>query len=69
MYRAKTELAWIGLMLVLAGLLTLSWAILQLSEGLRELPRHWWSGLATTPLLAGLALTAIGLVRARHPVD
>ena len=64
MRRASTDVAWIGLALVVLGLMTSSWAILQLSDGLRELGRHWWSALATLPLLAGIGITAIGLVRA-----
>ena len=66
MRQVNTGMGWLGLALVTVGLVTTSWAVLGLSDGLRELGRHWWSGLATLPLFAGIAVTAFGLVRARR---
>lgn len=59
--------AWFGLVLILGGLGSSTWAMGQLAEGVREIPQHWWSSLAVLPLLAGIAVTAVGLFRARRP--
>lgn len=65
MQQMNVGLVWSGLALVIVGLVTTSWAVTELSEGVQELGRHWWSALATLPLFAGIAMTAIGLVRSR----
>ena len=46
MRHVNTGLAWLGLALVTVGLVTTSLAVWELSEGVQELGRHWWSGLA-----------------------
>jgi hypothetical protein len=66
MRHVNTGPLWLGLALLIVGLVTTSWAVLGLSDGLPELGRHWWSSLATLPLLAGLAVIAISLIRARR---
>jgi len=59
--------AWLGLALMVAGVIPALWAAGELSQGLIELPRHWWSALATMPLGLGMVLTTAALLRARRP--
>ncbi|MDQ4070088.1 MAG: hypothetical protein M3203_11540, partial [Actinomycetota bacterium] len=47
----------VAVMLVAVGGVAVTWAVTELQGGIAELPSHWWSGLATVPLLAGLALS------------
>jgi hypothetical protein len=60
-------LAWTGFVLVVAGLFPAAWAIGELAEGVIEVPRHWWSTLSVLPLVAGLFMTAAGLVGLGRP--
>ncbi len=46
----------IGVALIGLGLAGATWSASELSNGLRELPQHWWSTAAVAPALAGLAL-------------
>lgn len=47
--------------LMVVGIGTTWWAMTELADGLRELPSHWWSGLAMAPLLLGLALLGLSV--------
>lgn len=47
--------------LMVVGIGTTWWATTELADGLRELPSHWWSGLAMAPLLLGLALLGLSV--------
>ena len=60
-----TSVAWLGLVLIAAGVIPALWAAGELMGGILEIPHHWWSGLAMVPLLIGVAITAFGLVRIR----
>ena len=55
--------AWLGLALTAVGAITALWAAGELSDGLIELPRHWWSTLATLPVAIGIVATAVSLMR------
>jgi hypothetical protein len=59
--------AWIAAVIALAVLgglgAVLSAAALQ--DGVREIPRHWWSTLATLPLLAAALLAALPFLHLR----
>ena len=60
----RTEsVAWLGLALVVVGVPPALWAAGELTGGLTEIPRHWWSGMAIIPLAIGIAVTAIGIAR------
>lgn len=49
----STTLAWVGLTVIVAGTIPAVWAAGELASGLAELPRHWWSTLATLPVGVG----------------
>jgi hypothetical protein len=64
----EIRFAWLGLALIAVGAITALWAAGELSGGLVELPRHWWSTLATLPITVGIVVTAVSLTRlARSP--
>ncbi len=44
---------------VVIGLQGLLWSVPQLQEGIVEVPMHWWSSLAASPLVAGLAMLVL----------
>jgi hypothetical protein len=51
---------------VVLGAAGLGWAVSELQDGLTEVPQHWWSTLATLPLLLGVGILCLaGLGRAR----
>lgn len=64
--RTTTTLLTIGAMLTCTGLVLVAWASTELTHGILEVPAHWWSALAVTPLVAGLALITVATMRARH---
>ena len=49
----------LALALIALGLGSVVWATSELQDGMAELPGHWWSTLATVPLLTGLVLAAV----------
>lgn len=55
--------AWLGLAIIIVGAITALWAVGNLTDGLTELPRHWWSTLAALPIVLGVATTATALTR------
>ena len=57
----NVRIAWLGLALIVAGTIPALWAVGHLSEGLAEVPRHWWSTLAVLPIMLGIIMTAVGL--------
>ena len=57
------RLAWLGLALIVVGTIPALWAVGELSDGLVELPRHWWSTIAALPIAVGVVTTAAGLTR------
>lgn len=57
------RLAWTGLVLIAVGMVPSLLAVGELTDGLAELPRHWWSSFAVLPMVAGFAVTSFGLVR------
>jgi hypothetical protein len=59
-----TTLLTIGAMLTGAGVVLIAWASTELTHGILEVPDHWWSAMATAPLVAGLALLTVA-TRAR----
>jgi hypothetical protein len=61
---AKTMLA-AGFALLLLGTIGLSYATAELSSGMTEIPQHWWSTLATAPLVAGVLFLAIAWRRSQ----
>ena len=46
----------VGAVLVVVGLAGLVWSATQLSGGLGDVPGHWWSTLATAPLVVGATI-------------
>ena len=63
---AVTSWAWflVGAILVIAGTVGVAWSAPQLTHGLVEIPGHWWSTLASVPLLVGaVILLVMGLRR------
>lgn len=56
-------IAWLGLILIATGMLPALWAAAELTGGVLDMPRHWWSTLATVPFVVGVAITAIGVAR------
>lgn len=48
-----------AILLVVIGLQGLLWSVPQLQEGIVEVPMHWWSSLAASPLVAGLAMLVL----------
>lgn len=61
--KRTTRVAWIGLILIATGMLPALWAAAELTGGVLDITRHWWSSLAIAPLLLGVAITAIGIAR------
>jgi hypothetical protein len=59
------KLVVLGGALAVAGLIGAIWSSTELTNGLAEIPAHWWSSLATAPLFVGIVLVALGLRRAR----
>lgn len=59
---SRTTLA-IGVALMVSGAIGAVWSATELTNGLVEIPQHWWSGLATLPLLVGAVLMLLGLGR------
>ena len=51
----------VGIALVVVGAVTTTWAVTELSNGLLEIPMHWWSTAAALPLALGVLLTAWGM--------
>lgn len=51
----------VGLALVLLGTVGAAWAAGELAGGIAEIPRHWWSALATTPVAVGALLILLSL--------
>lgn len=60
--------AWVGLALIVFGVIPALWATGELSDGLVELPRHWWSTIAALPIALGIMMTAVGLLRLSRPL-
>jgi len=62
---AVTSWAWflVGAILVIAGTVGVAWSAPQLTHGLVEIPRHWWSALASAPLLVGAVILVMRLCR------
>jgi len=63
MEKAFRTLVLMGTLLVVVGAINTTWAAGELSEGIGEIPRHWWSSLATLPLIAGVALLLLAAIR------
>lgn len=61
MEQAARRFVMAGTVLVVAGALSLVWAAGELSEGIAEIPRHWWSTLASFPFVVGVALLLLSL--------
>jgi hypothetical protein len=61
--KAVRKLVLVGTLLVVVGALATAWASGELGGGIAEIPRHWWSTLATLPLLAGVALLLLSALR------
>jgi hypothetical protein len=57
----NVRIAWLGLALIVAGTIPALWAVGQLSDGLAEVPHHWWSTVAIVPIALGILTTAAGL--------
>jgi hypothetical protein len=55
------RLLMVGVALLVLGAVTTTWAVTELSNGLIELPMHWWSTAAALPLALGVLLTGWGL--------
>jgi hypothetical protein len=62
----KTMLA-AGSGLLLLGVIGMAYATAELSAGVAEIPEHWWSTLASAPLVAGIILAAVALRRSLSP--
>jgi len=62
---AVTSWAWflVGAILVIAGTVGVAWSAPQLTHGLVEIPGHWWSTLASVPLLVGAVILVMRLRR------
>jgi len=62
---AVTSWAWflVGAILVIAGTVGVAWSAPQLTHGLVEIPGHWWSTLASAPLLVGAVILVMRLRR------
>lgn len=58
-----------GTVFVVAGALSLAWAAGELNEGIAEIPRHWWSMLASFPFAIGVALLLIGVGHRQQTQD
>lgn len=48
--------------LIATGIAGAAWSSTQLAEGIIEIPRHWWSTVATLPIVAGAALLLLPTV-------
>jgi hypothetical protein len=45
------------------GAIATTVAVGELSDGVREIPRHWWSAFAAIVLAVGAMLTVLGVWR------
>ncbi len=63
--RTTTTLLMIGAISTGAGVVLITWASTELTDGIIEVPGHWWSAMAAAPLVAGLALITVAMKRAR----
>ena len=61
--KRTTRVAWLGLMLIATGMVPALWAAAELTGGVLDITRHWWSSLAMAPLALGVVITAIGIAR------
>ena len=59
----STRVAWLGLILIAAGVLPALWAAAEVAGGVLDVTRHWWSTVAIAPLVLGVAIAAIGVAR------
>ena len=58
----------LGAVLMTVGALGGMWSAGELTDGIAEIPRHWWSTLAIVPLVAGIVVLAVARTRAgRRP--
>jgi uncharacterized membrane protein YeaQ/YmgE (transglycosylase-associated protein family) len=58
----------VGLALMVLGVIGALWSSTELTSGFAEIPQHWWSTLATLPLILGAIVLVLGLSRrARTP--
>lgn len=53
----------VATVLVVIGAVTTAWATGELEHGIVEIPMHWWSTLATAPLIAGIVLLIVASQR------
>jgi hypothetical protein len=53
----------IGLAFIVLGVIGAVWSSTELTSGFAEIPQHWWSTLASLPLLVGAILVVLGLGR------
>ena len=62
---AVTSWAWflVGATFAVLGLVGVAWSVPQLPHGVVEIPRHWWSALASAPLLVGAVILVMRLRR------
>ena len=51
----------VGVALLVVGAVTTTWAVTELSNGVIEIPMHWWSAAAAVPLALGVLLTGWSL--------
>jgi len=61
--QSAVRYAWLGLAAIVVGMIPALWAVGNLSDGLAELPRHWWSTVAALPIALGVVTTAIALTK------
>ena len=69
MWVSRKVIVAFGLFLALTGVAAMWSAVLQLAQGWAELPMHWWSAPTILPVVAGLAVAAVGLLRRKNPND
>ncbi|MDQ4145428.1 MAG: hypothetical protein M3198_17140 [Actinomycetota bacterium] len=55
---AAKYLFWLAVVLILVGAAGAAWSAGELTNGISEIPRHWWSSAPTAALFVGLALLA-----------
>jgi hypothetical protein len=53
----------IGLALMVLGVIGAAWSSTELTSGFAEIPQHWWSTLASLPLILGAIVVVLGLGR------
>ena len=67
MWISRKVIVAFGLVLALTGFAAMRSAVLQLSEGWAELPMHWWSAPTVLPVIIGLLVVVLGLLRPGEP--